>query len=164
MIMSNSLGFCCLGTCACFSSSDHLWCEFVLLSLTKVCPPCRLVLKFVHPAGLLPWDNTPGENSSLLVWMAVEQPYLQSADGDQKEPIPTIPLFHCPVCFWMILLWTVFGKNVAISPLSLGVRALLRNQLSARRICVQGLWNNFSSQVHMENRRLEILIITYLHL
>lgn len=104
---------------------DHLWCEFVLLSLTKVCPPCRLVLKFVHPAGLLPWDNTPGENSSLLVWMAVEQPYLQSADGDQKEPIPTIPLFHCPVCFWMILLWTVFGKNVAISPLSLGVRTFL---------------------------------------
>ena len=37
---------------------------------------------------------------------------------------------------WGVLLWTVIGANVVILHLSLGVRALLRDQLSSGSICV----------------------------
>ena len=41
------------------------------------------------------------------------------------------------MCSWLVLLWTVIGEKVAISPLSPGVRALLGDQLSLGMICLQ---------------------------
>jgi hypothetical protein len=45
--------------------------------------------------------------------------------GDWKDPVLAAPLFLCPVFSWMVLLWKTIGELVVISPLSLGVRALL---------------------------------------
>ena len=41
-MMPSSLGFCCLSSCACLLPYGYLWCQLVLLFLTKVCMPVIL--------------------------------------------------------------------------------------------------------------------------
>jgi hypothetical protein len=49
---------------------------------------------------------------------------------------PAALLFMFPESSWQILLWTVIGMKVVISPLSLEVRTLLGDQLSPSSICM----------------------------
>ena len=64
------------------------------------------------------------------VQRAVEQPQLSGADGDWKDPVPSVPLLLCPVHSWLVLLQTVIVEKVNISSLGQGVRVLLGDQLS----------------------------------
>lgn len=41
-----------------------------------------------------------------------------------------------PVCSWWVLLWTVIAVKMVNSPLCLGIRGNLGDQLSSCRICV----------------------------
>ena len=59
------------------------------------------------------------------------------ADGNWKDPVPAVPLILGPVCSCLAPLHTVIGEKVAISPLSLGVKALLGEQLSPAETCVR---------------------------
>ena len=67
----------------------------------------------------------------------VEQHQLLYANGDQKDSVRTIPLFLCPMCCYLLQFLTVIGEKVEISPLNLGVRTLLGEQLSPGETCVQ---------------------------
>ena len=94
-----------------------------LLSLARACSSCESVSPCQYS-----W-----ETSSLLQNLYTEgsgTTQTLAADGDQTDPIPASPLFLCPKCSSLALLQTVIGEKVAISPLSLGVKALLGDQFS----------------------------------
>jgi hypothetical protein len=67
--------------------------------------------------------------------------YLLEVDRAQIETgrilSPAAPLFLCPVCSRWVPFWRVIGEKVVISPVGLGVRALLGDQLSPGGIWVQ---------------------------
>lgn len=72
--------------------------------------------------------------ASVWVQMTVEQP---GADGDQKDSVTAAPLFLCLVSSYLVLLWAVIEEKMVISPLKPGVSALMEDQLSCGRTCVQ---------------------------
>lgn len=51
------------------------------------------------------------------------------ADDDLKDPVSAAPLFLCFTCSWTAPLQRIIREKVAISPLSPGVKVLLRKQL-----------------------------------
>ena len=50
--------------------------------------------------------------------------------ADWKDPVPAAPLIFVPICSWLPPLHPVIGEKVSVSPLSPGVKTLLREQVS----------------------------------
>ena len=57
---------------------------------------------------------------------------------DRKHPFPAaVSLFLCSMCSWLAQIHTIIGGKVAISSLSLGVKALLGEQVLPGWTCAQ---------------------------
>ena len=78
--------------------------------------------------------STPGETSSLLnriwVWGLSDNLSFRAQMDTGRILSPAALLSLCLVSPWRILLWTVIGEKVVISPLGLVVRAFLGDHLS----------------------------------
>ena len=72
-------------------------------------------------------------------------------NGDNGRILfPVVPQFLCPVVSWWVPLWTVIRAKVLVSPINLGVTALLREQLSHEGICVWRAVPQVNSSAQME--------------
>jgi hypothetical protein len=69
----------------------------------------------------------------------------------------------CPlVASWWVPLWPIIGAKVEISPVNLGVTALLGDQFSPIEFGYGDLWHSLFSRAQMETGRVLTILICYL--